>query len=394
MNLPSEAGAGEVIAGRYELGKVLGRGGMGEVRAGRDIKLDRPVAIKILHPEMAARPDFKERFAGEARAAGRLMHPNIVAVYDTGEHEGTSFIVMELLPGRNLADALATQGPFEPEAARRVALEILAALDASHAEGILHRDIKAGNVLLTKEGSVKVADFGVAKVAEGLDMTLTGLLLGTPAYLAPELVDGERASKRSDIYAVGVVLYELLAGRRPFEAETPLALAMSIKRDDPVPLSDIRPDLDPALIGVVETAISKEPEDRYADAQQMIDALSAADSPIEAVDTVLPPTDATQPLLVPGRPAPGSTRVMRRQTEVGPARSAGTGPTGLGLRGRTWVAVVMAVVAILALVVFARARNPGGQSPEAGPPQTDADGGSLPPALDEAIDRLEEAVRP
>jgi non-specific serine/threonine protein kinase/serine/threonine-protein kinase len=391
MNPPPESGAVAIIAGRYEVGKVLGRGGMGEVRAGKDLKLERPVAIKILHPEMAARPDFKERFAAEARAAGRLMHPNIVAVYDTGEYEGTSFIVMELLPGRTLADALATQGPFEPEAVRRVTLEILAALDASHAEGILHRDIKAGNVLLTQEGSVKVADFGVAKVAEGLDMTLTGLLLGTPAYLAPELVDGEPASKRSDIYAVGVVLYELLAGRRPFQAETPLALAMSIKRDDPVALSDIRPDLDPALIDVVDKAISKEPEDRYADAQQMAKALAAAETPIEVVDTVLPPTDSTQPLLVPGRPAPASTRVMRPDTPVageGPTRTAP--PTGFGMR-RAWVALVIAAVAILSLLVFTSALDRNDQ-PNAVP--TDTSDGSLPPALDAALDRLEEAVRP
>ncbi|MDQ4148630.1 MAG: protein kinase [Actinomycetota bacterium] len=393
MSSVLESGSGSVIAGRYELGKVLGRGGMGEVRAARDLKLERPVAIKLLRPEMAVRPDFKERFAGEARAAGRLMHPNIVAVYDTGEHDGMSYIVMELLPGRTLADVLAAEGPFDSEAARRVALEVLSALDASHREGVLHRDIKPGNLLLTRDGSVKVADFGVAKIAEGLDMTMTGLLLGTPAYLAPELVDGAPATTRSDIYSVGIVLYELLAGRRPFEAETPLALAMSIKRDDPPPLMELRPDLDPQLVAIVEKAMAKNPRDRYADARQMMKALEGSPSPIEAVDTILPATDRTQPMPVATGSTRAATRVMGQATRVQESFPAEPRAPGWGLGGRTWAAAAVAILVILSLLVFANMR--GGEPPPPAPtPTADADGAQLAPALDGAIDRLEEAVRP
>jgi hypothetical protein len=350
----------ETIDGRYVLGEVLGRGGMGEVRAGKDLKLERPVAIKLLHPEMAVKPDLKERFQAEARAAGRLMHPNIVAVYDTGEYRDISFIVMELLPGRNLADALSEQGPFDPETARRVALEILSALDASHREGILHRDIKPGNVLCTPEGSVKVADFGVAKVAEGLDVTMTGLLLGTPAYLSPERIEGEPATSMSDLYAVGVMMYEFLTGKRPFDAETPLGLAMAVKRFEYVPLSEARSDLDPRLVAVVNKAMAKNPADRYATAEEMMNALTHTMASVQAVDTFLPEgadgelpaTDATMQLPT-RRGAASSTQVLRGTAQF-PADGSVRVPARPGRRisGRVWAAMAIAVVLVLSILLF------------------------------------------
>lgn len=257
-----------VIVERYELGQVIGAGGMGEVRAARDLTLDRPVAIKFLRTQLGQHSDLKARFEVEAKSAARLIHPNIVAVFDSGEEEGMPFIVMELLSGRTLADRVA-EGPVPQGEARRLALEILAALHASHAEGILHRDLKPGNVMLTENGSAKVADFGIAKMTEGLDMTTTGMMLGTPAYLAPERVAGEPATPATDVYAAGIVLYELLTGRKPFDADTPLAMVRAIQEDEPEPLADLRPDLDRELIAIVGKAMAKNPSKRYSSSKEM-----------------------------------------------------------------------------------------------------------------------------
>ena len=196
-----------LIAGRYEVGELLGRGGMAEVYAGIDLRLSRPVAIKLLQEAMAARDDIRLRFEAEARAAAAILQPHAVAVYDTGEHEGVPYIVMERLPGDTLADRIAT-GPVLSEAeARAFGRQVLGALDAAHHAGMVHRDVKPGNILLTAEGSAKIADFGIAKSLElsaaGADLTGTGQLLGTPAYLAPEQLGGDPASPLSDLYALG-----------------------------------------------------------------------------------------------------------------------------------------------------------------------------------------------
>ncbi|HSH60803.1 MAG TPA: protein kinase, partial [Acidimicrobiales bacterium] len=211
-----EAPAPEVIADRYELGTVLGRGGMGEVRDGLDRRLGRPVAVKLLRRDLAADPELRRRFEGEARAAARLAHPNVVAVHDTGEQEGVPYIVMERLAGRTVADEIA-EGPLEPARVQRLGREVLAALDVAHRAGTVHRDIKPANLLLTPESSVKVADFGIAKAAEALpsDVTASGQVIGTPAYLAPERLEGAPATARSDLYSLAVVLYEALSGTKP-----------------------------------------------------------------------------------------------------------------------------------------------------------------------------------
>jgi serine/threonine-protein kinase len=265
--------AGELVAERYELGPRLRGGGMADVHAGTDRRLGRDVAIKLLRAEMAARADVRRRFETEALAAAGLAHPNAVAVFDAGEHEGTPYIVMERLPGETVADRIAA-GPVDPEWLRRVALDVLGALGAAHAQGVLHRDVKPGNILLTSEGSAKIADFGIAKTV-GSETTSAGHLIGTPAYLAPERLEGGPASPASDLYSLGVVLYEGLAGRKPFTGATPVAIAGAIRRGTHPPLPEVRPDLDARLTAAVERAMAHDPSARFQSAAAMAEAIGA-----------------------------------------------------------------------------------------------------------------------
>ena len=237
-----------VLGERYELVEVVGRGAMGEVWAAQDLRLDRRVAVKVVRAPVASDPAVRARFGTEARAAARLSHPNVVTVFDSGEDDGTPFLVMELLSGRTLADELA-EGPLSPKRALAVGVDVLGGLAASHHAGILHRDIKPANVLLAEDGTARLADFGIAKSIEGGDATATGVVLGTAAYLAPERLAGHAATAQSDLYAVGAVLYEALAGRTPFSAETPLARLRAIDRHAASPLRDLRPELNPGARG-------------------------------------------------------------------------------------------------------------------------------------------------
>src|SRR5262249_19277625 len=207
-----------VLQGRYELGAILGSGGMGTVHDGTDRRLERAVAVKVLRADLAQQARARRRFETEARAAARLAHPNVVTVFDSGEDDGIPYLVMERLPGRTLGDEL-TGGALPVERVREAGREVLGALAAAHDAGILHRDIKPGNVLLTADGHVKVSDFGIAKTVDDGDATQTAELVATVRYLAPERLRGAPATPRSDLYAVGVVLYEALSGRRAFDGE-------------------------------------------------------------------------------------------------------------------------------------------------------------------------------
>ena len=239
-----------MLGGRYELRGVLGRGGWAEVHDGWDTRLGRAVAIKLLYAGFSADPSNRRRFEAEARAAASLNHPNIVAVHDCGEHNGTPFIVMEQLPGNTLADAIAG-GPVPQRLLRGVLDDVLAALTAAHDVGILHRDIKPGNILFTPLGHVKVADFGIAKTA-GSEPTVAGQIMGTMAYLSPGRVEGRPATVSDDVYSVGVLGYEALTGRPPFKHENVGALARAILYEQPRPIPALRPDADPALVAVID----------------------------------------------------------------------------------------------------------------------------------------------
>jgi serine/threonine protein kinase len=275
---------GVLIGDRYELGPLLRRGGMADVHTGVDRRLSRDVAIKLLRPDMTERDDVRLRFEAEARAAARLSHPNAVSVFDTGEHDGQPYIVMERLPGRTLADVIA-EGPMSERTLIPIAAGVLSALGAAHAAGIVHRDVKPGNILLTDDGTAKIADFGIAKSAEmvsgttaggPIDLTLTGQLVGTPAYLAPERLAGAPATFLSDLYSMAVVLYEALTGEKPFSGESFIAVAQAVQNGTHRPLSGARPDVDPAFASAVEKALDRDPSRRFQSAEDMAAALTGA----------------------------------------------------------------------------------------------------------------------
>jgi serine/threonine-protein kinase len=262
----------ELLADRYELGEVIGHGAMGTVRAGHDRVLDRIVAVKLLHAHLADEPDTRARFEQEARLAARLHHPNAVTVFDSGEHEGTPFIVMEHVAGETLAARIA-RGPLDAAAARRLGAQVLDALGAAHALGIVHRDVKPGNILLTADGHAKLADFGIAKSADGASHTSVGQVVGTLAYLAPERIQGATATPQSDLYAVGVVLYEALTGVKPFAATTPVA-RLDEARATPAPdPRTVVPDIDGSLALAIHRALHPDPARRFATAATMGAAL-------------------------------------------------------------------------------------------------------------------------
>ncbi|MFN6549075.1 serine/threonine-protein kinase [Mycolicibacterium septicum] len=287
------------LGGRYELRGVLGRGGMAEVHDGWDTRLSRPVAIKLLYPALAADEVTRRRFENEARAAAALNHPNIVAVHDSGEDHGTPYIVMERLPGPTLADEIEA-GPLSAERVRWVLADLLGALTAAHAAGILHRDIKPGNVLITASGTAKLADFGIAKTG-GAAHTRVGMVFGTANYLSPQRITGRPASPSDDLYALGVLGYEALTRQLPFERDHPVATMRAVLEEPLMPIAMLRPDVDPALIQVLERAMSRDPAYRFADAAAMRAALHAA-----------PPTRPAT-LMLPAPPPPPPVRRSRIQ---------------------------------------------------------------------------------
>ena len=333
--------APENLGGRYELRGILGRGGMAEVRDGWDTRLDRAVAVKLLHPAFSVDPDNRLRFETEARAAAGLNHPHIVAVHDSGEHAGTPFIVMERLPGRTLADAL-VRGPLPQDQVRWILNDVLSALTAAHAAGILHRDIKPANILFSNSGDVKVADFGIAKSA-GAPATMTGQIVGTMAYLSPDRLAGRPATVADDLYAVGAVGYEALSGRKPFPEESLAALARAIAEDTPPPLALLRPDVEPGLAATVERAMAREPQWRFPNTEVMRAALSGAPQP----NSIRPPTR----VLAAPLPPPTTTAVAM---PVPPSRT----------RTLLFVAAVLAAIALAAvLVLFESGSQPSSPKP-------------------------------
>ncbi len=260
-----------VLNGRYELHRRIARGGMADVFLAKDQLLDRPVAVKVLFPQFAAEESFVARFRREAQAAANLNHPNIVAVYDWGEHEDTYFIVMEYIEGQTLAELIAGQGTLSPDVAADVAIEVSSALGFAHRNGTVHRDVKPGNIMINQSGQVKVADFGIARAFGGGDdeLTQTGSVMGTASYFSPEQAQGKPVDPRSDLYSLGVVLYEMLTGEPPFTGHTPVAIAFKHVQETAPRVRQRNPAAPPALDAVVDKLLHKDPAERYPAADEL-----------------------------------------------------------------------------------------------------------------------------
>jgi serine/threonine-protein kinase len=263
------------VDSRYRLLSRIGAGGMAEVWSAEDAVLGRTVALKLLHRRFAEDPAFVERFRREASSAAGLQHPNVVSVFDRGAWDGTYYIAMEHLEGRSLKELVREEGPLPPARAVGIVVQVLRAARFAHRRGIVHRDLKPHNVILDEEGRAKVTDFGIARAGVS-DATETGLILGTPQYLSPEQAKGEPVSARSDLYSVGILLYELLTGRVPFDGDSPVSIALKQVAEPPVPPSRLNPAVPPALDAVVLRALEKDPAARFPDADAFIAALEHA----------------------------------------------------------------------------------------------------------------------
>jgi serine/threonine-protein kinase len=305
MDVTLSAPIGQLLDGRYLVESQIARGGMATVYLARDVRLDRAVAIKIAHPELARDREFVERFIGEAHAVARLSSPNVVAVFDQGSTGDLNYIAMEYVPGPTLRELLTARGSLNAREALDIIERVLAGLAVAHDAGIVHRDVKPENVLLGNGTSVKVADFGLARAASGIRHTRSGLLIGTAAYLAPEQVATNTSDQRTDVYAVGVMLFEMLTGRQPHTGDTPLAVAYKhVNAVVPAP-SSIQPELPPALDTLVALATSRDPDLRPADARHYLRAITEVRrgmplSPVTGRD--VQPADAAPPAPVTGWP--------------------------------------------------------------------------------------------
>src|SRR5712691_7833445 len=280
---------GTVLAGRYELLKLIGRGGMGAVYKARDIELDRVVALKLIRPELAKNPEILRRFKQELILARQVTHKNVIRIFDLGQSDGIKFITMDFVEGQDLRVLLVERGKFPAEEASRLMLQICRALEAAHSEGVIHRDLKPQNIMVTGDGRAYVMDFGIARSAHLPGMTQTGALVGTPEYMSPEQARGEKLTERSDLFSLGVIFYELLTGKSPYPADAPLGTLWKRLQEKPKPPVDVDPTIPKPLNDIVMKALEVEPEDRWARAREMAHQLEIWLGPSADSSTVFLP---------------------------------------------------------------------------------------------------------
>jgi serine/threonine-protein kinase len=346
---------GEVIGDRYELEELVGSGGMSSVFRARDRLLERHVALKILHAHYGHDQDSVERFRREARAVAQLSHPGIVAVIDRGEADGSQFIVFEYVDGQTLKDLVEERGPLPVHDAVRLAIDVARGLAFAHANGLVHRDVKPQNVLLNGDGRPKVTDFGIARSLDVAGVTQTGTVMGTSHYMAPEQASGRRVDAQSDVYSLGAVLYELLTGEVPFDADSFVAVAMRHVHEPAPSVLERRPDCPLRLAAAVDRALAKDPADRFPTMNAFAAELEAVQADLERGD----PESATT-MIVPGRVVPGPR----------PARRP---PPSRGRRGISWpllvslLGLVLLVAAIAGIIVTRGGGGGGGHAPPASP---------------------------
>lgn len=386
----SEPQSQTVIAGRYRLEEHRAQGGMAEVWRGVDLQLSRTVAIKLLKPQLASDSTLAERFRREAIASANLNHFNIVTAYDAVEHEGRQALIMEYIDGKSLRELLDTNTRLESNLVQHIGVSVCAALEAAHERGIIHRDIKPGNILLTKEGRVMITDFGIAKVlGEGGDLTSENIMMGTAKYLAPEQVKGDPLDERADLYSLGIVLYECLVGKVPFSGKNDTETALARLQREPRNITTLRPSVSPQLAAVVHRLLAREPRSRFRSAAEVRNALNTVNSAVSIEPEVVrsPTVDRTPPtgkVIRPkgytpsGTPTPDErVRDGRGDRSTGPNRIVPPEPRPERREpvslGRYRPSNLVMAIAVLALVVIAILVSQSMRDESTAPPQTPND---------------------
>jgi eukaryotic-like serine/threonine-protein kinase len=345
----TEVAENTLVDSRYLILRRIGSGGMADVYCAEDTHLGRQVALKVLHRRFAQDQEFVERFRREASAAAGLQHPNVVGVFDRGRHDGTYYIAMEHLPGRTLKEIVNTEAPLPQEQVVDLGIQILQAAGFAHRHGVIHRDFKPHNVIVDDRGAAKVTDFGIAR-AGASEMTETGSIMGTAQYLSPEQAQGHAVTAASDLYSIGVMLYEMLSGRLPFEGDSAVAVALKHLSEPPLPISQLRPDVNPALESVVMAALAKDPAHRWQSAEDFVEGLQAAGTQLEHGAPLPQDTAAFAPVPAAELPPPPP-----------PVAPAGEGRE----RRWPWIAIGLLTVALAGFLIYLVAAGlTGGESKE------------------------------
>jgi beta-lactam-binding protein with PASTA domain/predicted Ser/Thr protein kinase len=344
----TEVAGNTLVDGRYRILRRIGSGGMADVYCAEDSHLGRQVAIKVLHRRFAQDQEFVERFRREAKSAAGLNHPNVVGVFDRGEHEGTYYIAMEFLTGRTLKDIVTAEAPLPQERVIDIGTQILEAAGFAHRHGVIHRDFKPHNVIVDEHGHAKVTDFGIAR-AGASEMTETGSIMGTAQYLSPEQAQGHAVTATSDIYSIGVMLYEMLAGRLPFDGDSAVAVALKHLSEPPPPISQWRPDVHPALEAVVMAALAKDPAQRWQSAEDLAAALEAARLQIEAGQNGGQDTAAFAPIAMPADDATAPTQLAAAPA---PILAPVTEPRAKRERRWPWFAIGILTLALVGALLY------------------------------------------